>query len=254
MSPRAGSNKRTVTAVVARYISQPRLEPYLTEANGDRERALALYQWNTQLAAAFQEVLANVEVLVRNAIDLQLQTWNASRGVDPQGVPYTREWALHPAPPLAGTVRQALQKATTHAERARAARDPGHPRKHAPISHDDIVAQLSFSVWRTLLPPAAPKKVGLQNLWNNALVRAFPRAGGSSVNQILATPADVLVHDRLDRLITLRNRVAHMENLLQVNVPARLTDCLSLLSYLSPQARDWCAGASRVTEVNNARP
>jgi hypothetical protein len=45
-----------------------------------------------------------------------------------------------------------------------------------------------------------------------------------------------------------------MENLLQVNVPARLSDCFSLLGYISPSVRDWCAGSSRVTEINNNRP
>lgn len=253
MSSGAVPAKRTVTVVVANYLSRPRFQPYLAAANGDADRALALYQWNTQLAAAFQEVLANVEIIIRNAIDLELQTWNATRGADPDGVPYTREWALHPAPPLAGVVHDALETATKHARRARSSRGRRHPRKRAPISHDDVVAQLSFSVWRTLMPAAAPKKVGLKNLWSNALVHAFPHAGGSA-HHTPTNPVDVLVHDRLERLITLRNRVAHMENLLEVNVPARLTDCLSLLSYVSPHARDWCAGASRVTEVNAARP
>lgn len=245
---------RRVTQEVSGYISVPRLGPYLAEAGGDPELALALYHWNMQLGSAFQEVLGFAEVVVRNAIDRQLRVWNMTRGTDPAGIPYTYEWALRPAAPLAGLLSTALPKAYRQAEQASKTREHGHPRRAAPIGNDDVVAQLSFSVWKKLLPAAAPKNLGRRNLWNKALVHSFPRAGGSSVNQILNTPADVLVHDRLDRLVKLRNRVAHMEPLLQVNVPARLSDCLSLLGYISPQTHDWCAGISRVTEVNNARP
>ncbi|MDE1674714.1 hypothetical protein [Nocardia gipuzkoensis] len=246
--------KRTVTIEVSRYLSTPRLTPYLNEANGDLEFALALYHWNMQLASAFQEVLGTVEIVVRNAIDEQLKVWNLSRGADRNGVPYTDEWALRPATPLAGLLRNALANATDYAHKAKTNREPGHARKNAPVCHDDVLSQLSFSVWKKLLPPADPANAGRRNLWNNALVHAFPRASGNSINQILALPAEDMVYRKLDNLVGLRNRVAHMEPLLTVNVPARLSDSLGLLAYVSPPTRDWCAGISRVTEVNNARP
>jgi len=34
-----------------------------------------LYQWNTQISSAFQEVLHYVEVGLRNAMDAQLSSW-----------------------------------------------------------------------------------------------------------------------------------------------------------------------------------
>ncbi|UGT69143.1 hypothetical protein LTT66_02720 [Nocardia gipuzkoensis] len=73
---------RAVTVEVSRYLSSPRMAPHLTAASGDRDLALALYQWNLQLAAALQEVLGVVEVVVRNAIDEQLRAWNPTRGRD----------------------------------------------------------------------------------------------------------------------------------------------------------------------------
>ncbi|GGN88765.1 hypothetical protein [Nocardia rhizosphaerihabitans] len=247
-------SERTVTVEVTRYLSVPRLAPYLAEVGGDPAHALALYHWNLQLGSAFQEVLAVVEVVVRNAIDERLRAWNVTRGTDPAGLPYSTDWTLRPAPPLSGLLRTALGPATEHAKRAKASREPGHKRLHAPISHDDVLAQLSFSVWKKLLPPAAPGNAGRQKLWSNALVQAFPQQGGPVANQSLRTPIENLVYDRMERLVSLRNRVAHMESLLQVNVPARLSDSLSLLAYISPPTRDWCAGISRVTEVNAARP
>lgn len=244
----------TTTAEAARLIGDARLAPYLEAATHDLDTALALYKWNMQLAAAFQEVLGFVEVGVRNAIDAQLKLWNPSRGSAPSGEPYPEEWTMNPAPPLKGLLKKAVTQANVHAERARDNRHPEHQRKAAQITHDDLVAQLSFSLWPKLIP--SPEKVlsGTPNLWSAALVDAFPQAAGSSANQVLAVPAVKLVHDRLGRLVKLRNRVAHMEPLLDVNITARQTDCLQVLGYMSPQARDWCAGISRITAVGNARP
>ncbi|WP_078113921.1 Abi family protein [Gordonia sp. IITR100] len=246
---------RTTAGEAARLIGDARLAPYLKAANHDLDEALALYQWNMQLAAAFQEVLGFVEVSVRNAIDAQLKIWNPSRGSDPTTrQPYPADWTMNPAPPLRGLVKRAVEQAHVHAKRARDNRHPGHQRKAAPITHDDLVAQLSFSLWPKLLPSPAKALSGTPNLWSAALVDAFPQAAGNSANQVLAVPAVKLVHDRLGRLVKLRNRVAHMEPLLDVNITARQTDCLQVLGYMSPQARDWCAGVSRITAVGNARP
>lgn len=245
----------TTTQQVTRLIGPARLAPYLSAAGGDPDEALALYLWNMKLASAFQEVLGFVEVSVRNAIDVQLQQWNVTRGVDPTtSTPFPAEWTTNPAPPLRGLIKTALGSARTHATHARDNRPPTHHRKAAPITHDDVLAQLSFSVWPKLLPPAAKALSGAPNLWSAALVNAFPNAAASTTSQVLAVPAVTLVHDRLSRLVSLRNRVAHVEPLLEVNVTARLTDSLQVLGYMSPPARDWCAGISRVTAVNAARP
>lgn len=246
---------QTTAGEAARLIGAARLAPYRQVAGHDLADALALYQWNMQMAAAFQEVLGFVEVSVRNAIDAQLRIWNPGRGNDvATGGPYPVDWTINPAPPLRGLVKRAVVQAQVHAERARDSRHPGHHRKTAAITHDDVVAQLSFSLWPKLLPDPQKALSGNPNLWSAALVHAFPQAAGNSANQVLAVPAVKLVHDRLIRLVKLRNRVAHMEPLLDVNIAARLTDCLQVLGYMSPQARDWCAGVSRVTAVGNARP
>ncbi|WP_405140414.1 hypothetical protein [Nocardia sp. NBC_01388] len=231
-------------------MSNPRLASYLIEAGNDPEAALALYHWNLQLSAAFQEVLAVTEVVVRNAIDTELRIWNPTRGRDHlTGRAYPPEWTDLPAAPVAGIVAGPLTQARNYAKAAHSGRRPGHLRHGAPICHDDLLAQLSFGVWRKLLPPTAPGKVGLQRLWGGALHAAFPHAPTTG-----SVAPEVLVHDRIERLHGLRNRVAHMEPLLAVNVPARISDVFSLLGYISPPTRDWCAGLSRVTEINKARP
>lgn len=44
----------------------------LSHAEGDRARALALYEWNTEVSSAFLHDLAHLEVGLRNAYDRAL--------------------------------------------------------------------------------------------------------------------------------------------------------------------------------------
>lgn len=54
-----------------------RLATYMDACHNDTVKALELYRWNLQLASAFQEVLSITEIVMRNAIDGALRTWNA---------------------------------------------------------------------------------------------------------------------------------------------------------------------------------
>src|SRR6188768_2034685 len=56
---------------VAAWISESRFRAYLQARDGDHERAVALYNWNASVSAAFLEVIYHLEVLLRNAIDRQ---------------------------------------------------------------------------------------------------------------------------------------------------------------------------------------
>ncbi|MFC7753667.1 hypothetical protein [Tsukamurella soli] len=62
------------------------------------------------------------------------------------------------------------------------------------------------------------------------------------------------MHDRVDRLVRLRHRVAHAGSLLDVNVEARLTDAFDILRAISQPAENWCAAMSRVHDLDESRP
>jgi len=53
-------------------ISIERLEPYIRASGGDKERALRFYERNTFLSEAFYSPLQGVEIIVRNALHVQL--------------------------------------------------------------------------------------------------------------------------------------------------------------------------------------
>lgn len=237
---------------IAGYLSSARLEPYLRIAKGDLAHALEIYKWNVELSSAFLEVLAVTEVVIRNAIDRELKIWNQKRPKHGGGF-HSEWWTMDPASQLR-SLNKTLVSAKAQAEKASRFRSRSHPRHGATVNHDDIVAQLTFGTWPRLMPSSQPSNRKKQALWNHALVHAFPNAAANSVTQILQIRGETLVYSRMMRLVQLRNRAAHLESLLEVNVPARLTDVLQLLKYVDTAARTWGKQISRVCEVNDRRP
>jgi hypothetical protein len=238
----------TITAV-NRYLHPVRLGTYTALCGNDPYRVLELYKWNLELAAAFQQVLAITEVALRNALDEQLQTWNAAQPQSLDGITHSRDWLVNPARPLNSLTRASRSKAKKHAEEADAGRDAAHPRKGTAITHDDMLAQITFGVWPKLLPTqdsSDPNHHGRKILWQQALCHAFPY----NIND----PDGLIVASRAARLHSLRNRVSHMEPLFGVNVIARHNDALRLLGAINPHLRDWCSGLSRVVETRRKCP
>lgn len=228
------------------HVHPARLAPYRLRCSGtasDHE-LLALYNWNIHLTAAFQESLGVVEVALRHSVDQQLRAWNkVHHGTD--------EWLSHPGAPL-GTffTSQERHKLNDYAAKARARRAQNHPRKHAPISHDDRLAQVTMGAWAFLLPKKNEADATLlaarRKLWTEALKSAFPNARND--------PHGHAIGDRARRLHSLRNRVSHMENLLDVEIEQRHRDALQLINAISPELHDWLRGAARVLSVAALRP
>lgn len=220
------------------FLSPPRWRTYAAEAARTGADAEALYSWNSQMAAAIFEVLGHIECALREAIDCQLRTWNAQQGQERfiKGAAAGPFWAM---PDMAAAPLRSLVSGKCSEARSRV-------RKSGSPSHDDIVAQLSFGAWVSLIPRSSPNSHAKQwRLWDEAIVLAFPGLRGDS-------PRDL--HRRLAKLQELRNRIAHHENLLSVNVVARLGDVLAILAAIDQQLADHVAGESRVRKVAETDP
>jgi len=170
------------TTLIASSLHVSRFGTYASAAGGDMDLALRLYLWNLQLAGAFHSSLGLVEVLMRNAMDARLRTWNSAQ-LDVGGGFHSADWLVDPARPLNSMTASARKTAAANAAKARAARPRTHPRKNAPISHDDILAQLTFGVFVRLLPTADTtdkQHRARQVLWTQALNGAFPSRRGDA--------------------------------------------------------------------------
>lgn len=229
-------------ATVVSHLHVSRMGTYMVAAGGKPESALDLYLWNTRISAAVFETLSVTEVIFRNAIDSALREWNPTRG------DYPPEWTVQAGAPLNSLIAGAIPVARSNANKARAKRHHAHPRKNASITHDDVVAQLTFGVYAKLMPcldegdsTAARRTI----LWDEALKHAFPGRPGE----------DFRVHaGRVERLHALRNRIAHAEPVLDVNFRSRVRDMSRLVDSINPELTGWLSGTTRVHEVLRARP
>lgn len=240
----------TSPTTVLGCLPAARLAPYQQRCGNSDHELLVLYMWNNHLSAAFQEALATTEVILRCALDKALRSWNVAQPA-PQGLTApTSDWLEHPAPPLATIVnsryrRELMAQATT----ARAKRAANHPRRHAAISHDDLIANTTFGLWKQLLPHRRGNASNIAvtgALWAQAVSAAFPN--------LRQDPNGYATSNRVRHLHALRNRVAHMENLLDVDIEARHRDIVQLLTAIDADLYQWAKASSRVLTIATMRP
>lgn len=223
------------------------MRPYLDATNQNERDALSLYRWHSDLTAAVQSVLGTTEVILRNAMDRELQAWNNRELVIQQS------WLLSdPAAPLRSLSADKRKNAVKRADNEAKDRTPGHPRHGQPVNHDDVLAQVMFGMWKDLLPnhmpDADPDKTENKNrvrLWEESLINAFPHINDPDGEQVFWFVA---------RLHRLRNRVSHMEPLLNIDVSEEVNQAFDLLRSIEPVVAAWVTGGSRVSEIVGRRP
>jgi len=212
------------SAEINRWITRARLVPYLNVA-GTAETGLAaqLYVWNARLASACMETIHHVEVLVRNAIDHQLA---ASR--PPNGLRY---WLVDSDVLKPGELRAVELRAVEDAiARIR--------RLGKAATTDRVVAGLPLSFWTRLVGTR------YDELWKVSLHPAFQHGSGSRRD----------IAGFLNRILHLRNDIAHHQSLLNDPVEARHRDLLDVAAAIDPAAAVWIGGISRVPELLAGAP
>lgn len=238
-TPASASTGRLTRPQTARaaHITPLRLAPYVTAASGDRSKAVTLYEWNIATSAAVYEVLHRFEVGLRNAMDPRLCAWNATQ-VDETGRQHGRDWLIDPSRLLARLAAKSINDATPRARRAVA--KGGVSRA---MLHDDVLAATSLGTWRYLLPDKDP---GRQLLWKEAVHAAFPCLPTSSSGDDVTR--------EVKHVLTLRNRVAHLEPLLDVSRTQRqVSAAYKVAGWIDPHLRDWLTSTQRVTAAFRAR-
>lgn len=204
--------------VIESRLSAARMAPYLTAVAGDSDGALELYVWNLKVSAAFYADLSTAEVILRNAIDGALQA-KFGRG---------RSWFDNVN--LSNSSLAHLNAAT---DRAAAA---GHR------SHDDIVAQLSFGFWRSLLT-----KYYRSTLW--PVIRKSFLSDPS--RQVASAEG---IYQMVDELGYLRNRIAHHETIFRRDLSKQFESLLNLTGSICLDTRKWLEESSGVKDILAVRP
>jgi hypothetical protein len=188
-------------------LSADRFSTYLLWAEGDVALAERLYSYNVQLSADFYSSLHMLEIALRNRVDESLIIAFAANWQDDNTVLVDRYQ------------QQCVAEAKTTILR-----------KGKPITHGQIVAELSFGFWSSLFGRNS------NHLWGQILRIIFNTPG-------LQRP---VISQKLRDLRQLRNRVAHYEPILAQPLASLHTDVLSLTSWMSVDASAWITTHSNI--------
>lgn len=194
-------------------LSLERFGRYVEWANGDRQRAVALYTYNARISEALTIPLHGLEIALRNRIHTVMSEQAGERWFDQPD--------LLLAPHQQAQVLDAIGELEGNGKDATAGR---------------IVAGLSFSFWTAMFSPA------YEDLWRAALHRIALRSGGKGLTRKAFSKP-------LTPIRLLRNRVAHHEPILHWTLPRHHRNMLELTSWLSPVVHSWTTSIDRFDQV-----
>lgn len=204
-------------------LSSSRFTTYVRACRGDRQRAVALYGWNTEVAAALYTPLQFAEIAVRNG---------AIAAIVPEfGPDWHRNAGFHTA------LRERVGRLRPREEVQRLAR-----RHHTAGA---VAAELPFAFWQQLFVSAQDVR-----LWDQHLRAAFP----GTPAQLSVAQARQRVHDDVEAIRGLRNRIAHHEPLIARNIADDLARALSLIEWRRPTVAAWIGSIEGVTALMQRRP
>lgn len=206
------------------FVTAERLGSYLHYSAGDIADAFGLYEWNMRVAASLMELTSMVEVVVRNALDLQLLEWAHRRH-------HGRSWL--DAAPIDARGREDIRRA-----RARATRN-----ERRPEIHGRVIAELSLGFWRYLVESRY-----LTSLWVPATHAAFPHGA-----QDLRTRQKQVAF-RMQQLNFVRNRAAHHEPVHQRDLSKDLRSAVDLAEWISPTAGRWVRTTTSLPRLIGQKP
>ncbi|MFE1288781.1 hypothetical protein [Streptomyces sp. NPDC058751] len=189
-----------------RFFSKPRLKPYLRAVGGDPQAAMRLYWWNVEASAALYGPLQCVELAVRNAMHDCL--------VAKYGRP---DW--WEAAPLDVRGKQLVEKARAKCKQNEERRAEEQRRPKRRVTVDDIVTELNFGFWATLLVKRYDR-----TFWRIALHEAFPHHSGPRAT----------LSDDLWAVVRLRNRVMHHEPIHEEDLDGDHARIYRVLDALGP--------------------
>lgn len=204
-------------AALRTALSEPRFATYLAKGGNDERYALALYLYNVRVAKAFMFPLGVVEVTLRNAIDAQLAALHGS------------DWH-----------RDAHFRGSVLTAESLAALDKAISRAGLNASRGQVIAELTFDFWSNLL------RSEYGDFWRTNLNIVFPNIPrGVSRRDVQAMVREIN---------TFRNRVAHHEPVLDLNITDIHAKIVDLVALRCVETVAWLKHHSTLSATIRTRP
>lgn len=220
------------------WISKGRFMKYMDAANGNPVLALEFYSWNVDLGAALFRDFSHFEVALRNSCDKAMfrRGNQIARGTDWLKSEANAHLVLPTGPRTQGTVRKLSEKLEDAREYSGFTKNPSMPR-------GKILAELSFGFWKYLFT-----KQMRQDLWEDCLEIEFRYVDRTKT----VDPAKL--HEDLEKLATLRNRIAHHESIFDKSPQIDHDALLRVTELLGPEVNTFVRKHSTVRKTIAARP
>jgi hypothetical protein len=208
------------------WVSRHRFQEYLVSANHDPDVARELYEWNVAVSGAFFELIAHVEVALRNAVDDIMGPLEvpASARIDVR-----RGWWFASPTFLEDSDLDFYTTARRHL---------GKKADTAP--RDKLLASITFGFWTNLFNP------GYEDLFRKHLVYAFPHRPRAFKRSAVQT--------NVIALRNLRNRIAHHQAIFDLPLQERYEQAMEILAWISPELRAWVDATCRVSSLLDHAP
>ena len=197
--------------VLEKALSPERFGGYVRRCGGDRELAVLQYERNTCLSEALYGVLQGLEVALRNSIHDSVAT-----SASPNWYKTLRLYAEQ-----RDMITAAEAKILKRGKLLTAGR---------------VVAELSFGFWTSLVAPRYEKTFWVPHLhkcFPNALATRTDSNGQQKVVKINRQP----IFERLDGIRKLRNRIAHHEPIIGLDLPTEYAKIIETVSWMCPTTR-----------------
>lgn len=196
---------------IERSISPDRLNSYLIEAEGDKYRAIQLYERNTEISEALYGVIQGLEITLRNSIHRILQN-----GLE------LDDWYDHIH--LEGKEADSIRLAKETVEEI-----------HKPVTAPRVIAKINFGFWVRLTASIYEK-----DLWVPHLHKAFPMKMMRS-----------LLNKRLLKIKDLRNQIAHHERITKRDINTDYEEVIETIKWLCPTTSTWVKSTNRFEKYRN---
>ncbi len=202
-------------------ISPDRLSSYVAATAGDTTLALELYAWNTEISAALYSPLQGLEIALRNVIQRELSALYGNDWYDNHHIPLTY-FATHDI----ARAKQTLSK------------------NGKAITPPNMVSELSFGFWVSLLSHGHQGAYH-NKLWIPALHKGFPN---------LQHKKRKTVHNKLNYLRMLRNRIAHHEPIFKRHLMADYMSIIEVTGWMCDHTALWADHHNNFQGILASRP
>lgn len=199
-------------------LSHARMSTYDAAVLDDGKSALGLYSWNAQVSAALFASLQICEVVMRNAVS------DALEAVYGQEWPWKQSFETSLPYGRMQDLIKAREQATTVGQ---------------------VIPELTFYFWQQMF---TNRHYG--RIWSQHIDRIFPNMGAGMAKQAKR----IHIHDELEHVRNLRNRIAHHEPIFQRDLQADFERIVNLIELKCPVSAQWLTQNNLFTMIYAQRP